>query len=429
MSTSVIRSSRVGVRAVFESIVFAAIVLPPLAGLPRAVVLGRIVNVQAWANLLLLSLLATFFLIRRQKSTFVLWIAVLFIAYSLVGYVASGDAAAVMSHAFTFAPFLIATLLLELRVGYSFNKALFALTVCGAVGAIAANVIHFFYPNVLEMLLREEQDISGVIRLGRVTWSGYVLVLPLVAQLGFLKVYAQKQRAVVLACVPIVLLGALLTFNRTLLVALVGLSVYLLVSMRKQVRLKGIMLIGLLSLATSYFINWWSEVNPSLLHLIDYRIIYFFAGTSDTAGDVSTRMIWFGEYARRLVHSRFLGQGLGVPLSTYLETAFWADTTLVSFLLPFGLPGLILFAGFIRRVHTRIQAQITDVQVQKLFVIVLLLALVVSLNDDIWSHKNFPIYFVYLINSWSPVLPRASLGVKRALQGLAAHASEGMSGG
>ena len=199
MYRAAIRSSGIKIRAIFDTIVFAAIVLPLLPGLPRAAVLGRVVNVQAWAQVLLLALLATYFLVKRQKSPLVLYLAVLFIFYSLIGYATTGDAAAVASHAFTFAPFVIATLLLELRVGYSFRRVFFALTTFAAVGAIAANVIHFFYPNTLELLLREEQDITGVISLGRVTWSGYVVTLPLMAQLGLLKIYSPKKRAVVLA--------------------------------------------------------------------------------------------------------------------------------------------------------------------------------------------------------------------------------------
>jgi hypothetical protein len=415
------------IRTIFDKIVFAAIVLPLLPGLPRAVILGRVVNVQAWANILLLALLGTYFLVRRQKSTFVLFVAAIFICYSLIGYVATGDAAVVVSHGFMLAPFVVATLLLALRVGYSFSTVVIALTVCAATGAIVANVIHFFHPNTLELLLREEEDIGGVISLGRVSWSGYVLALPLVAQLGFLRIYSPKQRAFVLAGVPIVLFGALLTFNRTLLIALLGLSFYLLVSMRKDIRLRGVVLIGLLVLATSYFIQWWSEINPSLFHLIDYRILYFFTGHSDTGGDVSTRAILYNDYLHRLLHSRFLGQGLGVPVSTYFGPALWADVSLVNFLLPFGLLGLIMFAGFVRKVYAGIRSRIGDDRVQRLFVVVLCLALAVSLNDDIWSHKNFPIYFVYLLNSYGRLSAPSSLSVERATVQPSSNRSRGVS--
>lgn len=392
-------------KSLVSRIVLVALMVSLLPGYPRASIAGHVLNVQAWINVFLLSLLTCFYLARHRKSIRILYLIALFVAYSLVGYVTVGGFAPVLAHAFTFAPFIIAFLLLELRIGHDIRVVLFNLTVCAAIGAVAANVIHFFVPDLLESLLKEEEDISAVISLGRVAWSGYVVALPLMIQLGMPDLYTPRRRTIALVCLSIVVAGALLTFNRTLLIGLLCMGIYLLLAGRKQIGLKAIPITGAIYFAGSYFLTWWSEVNPSLRTLIDYRILFFFTGGSDTSGDVSTRGILYGQYLDRLTHRYFLGQGLGVPVSTYLGDSFWADITLVNIMVPFGVFGLILFVSFVRQIYSRIRTRITEPRIQRLFLLVLLLAIGISLNDDIWTHKSFAVYFVFLINSYQTSLP------------------------
>ena len=386
---------------ILNKIVFLLIALPLLAGYNRALIGGTVINVQAWASVLLLAMLAGRFVLRRQKSVSILFLSALFVIYALIGYMTVGDFTPVIAHAFTFAPFIVAFLLVELRVGHDFSKVMCYLTVCAAVGAIAANVIHVFHPETLGLLLKEDDDLDTVLSVGRVGWAGYVLALPLVAQLGFLDIYSRSQRRLVLLSLPIVIAGALLTFNRTLLIALLAMFIYLLVSFRRQIRFKVIALIAVVFTAGGYFLSWWSETNPILLDLFDYRILGFLTGTSDTSGDIGTRYILYGEYWDRLKHSYFLGQGLGVPVSTFLGPSSWIDISLLSFALPFGILGVLLFSDFIKKIYLRIRTHIENDKVQRLFVVVLFLGLGMSLNDDIWSHKYFSVYFVYMINASS----------------------------
>lgn len=401
-------------RRLLANAVLALLALSLVPGYARALVLGSVVNVQAWVNVLLLAILSGWFLVRFEKSVHVLYLAALLLGACALGYVVGGDSEAVALHAFSFAPLAIAFLLLELDVGVSFDRALVVLTTSAAVGAVAANVIHWFRPEMLGLLLKEEDDISGVISLGRVGWAGYVAALPLVAQLGFLDLLGPRQRLLVLAATPLVLVGALLTFNRTLLVTLVVLLGYLLVLRRRALGLKAWTLIALGVGAAFEFGRRWAEVNPQLVHLATYRILLFFSGDSNIGGDVSTRQVLYGEYAERLAHSFFLGQGLGVPVSTYLGNALWADVSLVSVAVPFGVCGVLLFLAFVLRLRRRIVRRIDDPRVRRLFALVLLLALAISLNDDIWTHKNFVVYFVFLVNSYGRGVPRRRVGAVRA---------------
>ncbi len=388
------------VTRIYRGAVFILLLVILLPGYPRALVLGRVVNVQAWASMLLLFLLGGHFAIRHEKSVYILFLLALFLCAGLLGYVNGGDLRFAKNHAFAFAPFIIAFLLLELDVGTSFRTALFWLTLCGAVGAIAANVIHVFHPELLQILLNEEDDVTAIIDLGRVSWAGYIITLPVIAQLGFLDMYSRRQRLIVLTCIPIVLAGALLTFNRTWTVALVVMLAYLLYANRRKFRLKVVATLGLMWVAGSYFITWWGAANPALADLINNRIVSFFSGSSDVSTDVSNRMILYGEYLERLKSSHMLGQGIGVPISTFRGDAAWADVTLVTFAVPFGVFGLALFFLFLKRLYARITTTIDDARVRRLFMLVFVLGLAISLNDDIWSHKFFVVYLVFLVNSY-----------------------------
>lgn len=403
------------VTRIYRGAVFILLLVILLPGYPRALVLGRVVNVQAWASVLLLFLLGGHFAIRHGKSVYILFLLALFLWAGLLGYVNGGDLRFARNHAFAFAPFIIAFLLLELDVGTSFRTALFWLTLCGAVGAIAANAIHVFHPELLGILLKDEDKATGIINLGRVGWAGYIVTLPVIAQLGFLDMYSRRQRLIMLTCIPIVLAGALLTFSRTLTVALVVLLAYLLYANRRKLGLKGAAMLGLLGLAGSYFIAWWETINPALIDLINNRIVSFFSGSSDISTDVSGRMILYGEYLERLKSSYMLGQGIGVPVSTAFGDATWADVTLVTFAVPFGVFGLALFVLFLKRLYARITTTIDDQRVRRLFTLVFVLGLAISLNDDIWSHKFFVVYLVFLVNSYR--LERVATGWRTGSDG------------
>jgi len=385
---------------IYRGTIFILLLMLLLPGYPRALVLGRVIDIQMWVTLLLLFLLGSHFAIRHRKSVYILLLLALFLWGGLFGYVNGGDLRFAKNHAFAFAPFIIAFFLLELGVATAFRPALFWVTLCGAAGVIMANYIHVFHPELLGTILYEGDDATGIVNLGRVAWAGYIVTLPVVAQLGFLDMYTRRQRLVVLICVPIVLAGALLTFSRTLTVALVVLVAYLLYSNRRTLGLQGVAALGVLGLAGSYFITWWGSVNPALVDLANTRIVSLFSGSSDLSTDVGIRTILYGEYLERLKSSYMLGQGLGLPVSTTFGDAAWADVTLVTFAIPFGVFGLALLVLFFKRLYARITTIIDDQRVRRLFILVFLLGLAISLNDDVWSHKFFVVYLVFLVNSY-----------------------------
>jgi len=86
-----------------------------------------------------------------------------------------------------------------------------------------------------------------------------------------------------------------------------------------------------------------------------------------------------------------------LPLATTFDNTplFTTDISFVAFLLPFGLPGLVIFFGFVFAIwktfisHGRIYS---NNQSSGVFVLMLVTSLLVSLNIDIFSRKIFVIY-------------------------------------
>jgi hypothetical protein len=383
----------------YSGAIFALLIVVLLPGYARALILGSVINVQAWASILLLVLLSAHFAFREGKSVYLLAVAALFASAAVLGYFHGGDAKLIIEHAFIFSPFIIAFLLLELRIAAPIQTVMVALSIAAALGAMAANAIQVFSPDLLALLIKDEDDVTVVVNLGRVAWGGYIAALVIVGQLGFLDLYTKRARRVIKLCVPIVLVGALLTFNRTLTVALALLGIYLLMKNWRKIGLAELAAAGVLVLAAGLFITWWGGLNPALLDLIEYRILSFFTGSADVSVDLSIHLVLYAEYLARIKASFILGQGLGVPVSTLLGPATWSDITLITFVIPFGVFGVTVFAVFLRRLYLRISA-IEDARVRGVLVIVFLLGLVISLNDDIWSHKYFVVYLAYVANSW-----------------------------
>jgi hypothetical protein len=97
-----------------------------------------------------------------------------------------------------------------------------------------------------------------------------------------------------------------------------------------------------------------------------------------------------------------------VPASTSFGGALRADVTLVTFAVPFGVCGLAFFALFLKRLYARVTPTIDDRRVRRLFILVFVPGLGIPLNSDIWSHKFFVVYLVFLVNSYG--LDRVATG-------------------
>jgi hypothetical protein len=225
------------------------------------------------------------------------------------------------------------------------------------------------------------------------------VTLLVVAQLGFLEVHTAARRRVLVGAIPIVVAGAFLTFNRTLAVALVLLLGYLFVTNWRRLGPKAVSILAVIGFGVTYAAAWWTAANPIVGELARNRMLALVSGTSEISTDVWMRQLLYEQYADRLRSSYLLGKGIGIPVSTVFGDAAWADVTLITFAIPFGIFGVAMFLLFLWRLYGRIGAMV-DTRIRRLFLLVFALGVAISLNDDIWSHKFYVVYLVFLVNSY-----------------------------
>jgi len=146
------------------------------------------------------------------------------------------------------------------------------------------------------------------------------------------------------------------------------------------------------------------ETSRNFEWLFNYRIKEFLSGTSNITRDVSVRETLIENYIKRVLDNIFIGQGFGISYVDWTKGMFWTDITLFSFMIPFGLVGLymmsIYFLKVIKIIKSTQKYSKSDLRnFSKDIFFVLLVLLLLSLNDDIWSHKSFAIYFALIISS------------------------------
>lgn len=334
-----------------------------------------------------------------MRSFYLLTLFLILFLYTIYGRFYSTSTLETLYNLLSFLPFIIAAMLLELNIGFNIKKVLFYFTICTAIGAIYANVIQLLYPDILSVIIGDG-DIDKVLSWGRVSWIGYVVPLPLITQFLYLKIYSKKEQYILIPSLIIAIVGTILTFNRTPLIALVILLLYIIVSTINKINFKKIILLVSLIFICIISINYIQLVNPNFQNLLDYRVLGFFTGKSDISEDLSTRYDLYSQYKDAIYNSYFLGQGFGIPYSIKPEPKSWSDITFISFIIPLGIIGVVYFLIFLKKVFISIRNKISSIKIRRSFYLVFFLAILISLNDDIWSHKNFPIYFVFIINSF-----------------------------
>ena len=382
--------------------IFILLSISLLLPFSRIILVGHVVNLNAWINLMLFLILFTYYLFMKRKSIFTIIFFLCFTFYIFLGFYRTNDSQVTFSHVFTYFPFIIAILIQEINVRYDVKKVLIYFTICAAISSFSAILIQYFYQNVFYSI-NYDIDVSSIeskLEWGRISWIGSAVALPLIAQIGFLNIFSKKEKYIISISLISIVLGLVFTFNRTFLLAFTFLMLYVVLINTGKFRFKILVVVSLLLFLSILVINNLKDFVPNLENLIDYRILGFFKGQSSIKGDIESRQILYNQYIENILNNNLLGQGFGLPFSTIPEPRAWSDVTLISFLIPMGFIGVILFVIFLIKILIKIKRNIDNNQVKKLYIVVLLLSILVSFNDDIWSHKNFPIIFVFMINSF-----------------------------
>lgn len=360
-------------------------------------VIGEI-NIKAILLAVILVLCILKFVLRRKKDKYHLigFVATVFILYFAASILLGADIERSMMQAFTYTPFLISCLLITtgtvVRYEMVAKGLVFAVTISGAL----ASFIFYFNPSSLPSGLGSESALAW----GRLPWRGSSNVIAILGLILFTAISTIKKWPIILSATA-ALIVSLLTFNRTSLLTIIFIisfwSIYTAYSknISKLLVFYAVFFVSILvGLSVFNFEN--------ILRNIEYRIFGFLGLTSDVTQHIDDRMVLYSQYYEMFVNYFPLGAGFDVPFATYPEVSTYSDVTLVSFVLPFGFFGLMMFLIYILKLWSLVNlVKSRSVLDDGLgFKIVILVGIFASFNDDIWSHKEFSMVVSLLIASY-----------------------------
>jgi O-Antigen ligase len=340
-------------------------------------------------------------------------VACLFALYFCASVLLGREAALVAQQMFEYAPFLIACMLVSVGTPIPYSVWTTCLVMGIAVSGLSA--IDFFYFDT--QFVPSDFSSEGDFAWGRLPWRPAANVLVALVTILFRGKWVSNARTFDLALMVLVVVGvvaAILTFQRTLLLAIIFLLVVSQIhalrtrSVGRQIGFIGIFLVVLI--LASAVLNF-----DNVIHNVEDRIVGFIDMSSDISGHTETRELLYRQYWGVISEHPVLGAGFGVPFATYPELSFYSDVTLVSFGLPFGVLGLVVFGAFIRTIWLTLDSvqQQCTVAARVGLKLAIVSGLLVSLNDDIWSHKEFVITLTMTIMSLVGTHRSVTLGSAR----------------
>ena len=302
-------------------------------------------------------------------------------------------------------PFLIGTMLLLTGTSVITERYLRVLIIASIFSSTTAMILYHLMPDLLAKMLSSSEEVVSITTIyGRLYWANATLFFFVL--LSFMlpqkKIHVNK----VIMIIALLLTFACLfnTLNRTMMI---GLSLFLVgyiflekritLSIKRAVKVMGIITLGILIIfGTMSFI-------PQVNSLIEKRYMlsgYGFDQVYETA-IVMGRFPIYEQYANSIKTYFPIGQGLGRPFSIRPngDEVPIADISVLSFLLPFGLLGLIAFCVFIYTLFRLVSMRNNcinerGIRIIKLFIII---SLIISLNIDLFSRNNFVIFVTMFV--------------------------------
>lgn len=304
-------------------------------------------------------------------------------------------------------PFFIACLFWWAGISIHPKRLLFGLSVAIGISGLMSLYLFYFAPQVvLSTYADSREEYAALIAWGRnFFWFNLPAVyFPWVA---FLSYRGRSKVALGLLYGSVIssVFGMISLFSRGQLLAY-ALLVFITIMGGASYRLKRIMMrLSLISgvvLGLFYFYYSYTEKTADLLGA---RIVPLISqGTSAIpAAHISVRTSLFDQYLENFARNPVFGVGLGVPFATDPVDSFYTDVTIVSFGVTFGVVGLFVFGLFVFSVwHSLANVRNEDLRpVARLMTQLMIVALLLSLNDNIWMYKPFAIYFAAVTASIS----------------------------
>ena len=310
-----------------------------------------------------------------------------------------------------FMPFFVATILLAVAPKKIYlKKTLYFICWAVLVSAASSLVMHFFFQEALIRIVQGSSDsVSGdhlalLIRSGRSPWGNVSLVFITIIALGYIHHFSRRKQLVIKLSVVISLLAALATLSRTVfiglaLIALFAPLVYYQKTAKKityYFRMAFVLSFMIVSIVGLSLVN--ERFGKSLAMRFAINI-----GVSEVVDSAITgnRDMLYAQYSDRLINNLPLGQGLGKPYAVIPDrgVAYTVDNSYLSFMLPFGLIGLLVFFVFLFQIRKLMGPRCASQHLErfrKFMLLIIAITLIIALNVDLFSRNNFVIFITLI---------------------------------
>jgi len=297
-------------------------------------------------------------------------------------------------------PFFIGTMLLATGTIVEKEKYLRLLIFASIISSTISLIFHYLTPGFLaDLLYRSEELVSLTTIQGRLIWGNAGLTFFVIVVFMLPKKKTTVNKTIMWIAIFLTLVGLASSNNRTMIFALAFLLlgyVFLekhIMSFIKRSR-KAISL-GIIAVLIIFILI---SVSPKIYFLMEKRYLgsgYRFKNVIEQSL-IRERIPIYTQYLESIKAYFPLGQGLGKPFHIRRDGTRVpiSDISIISFLLPLGLMGLIIFFLFIYslfRLVSKSKSYIgeKEIRIVKLFLII---SLIMSLNIDLFSRNNFVIF-------------------------------------
>lgn len=308
-------------------------------------------------------------------------------------------------------PYFVATLMLLSGTKIKPQRILIGLVYAGLISSFSALYVQYFNPNFLQLALKNNQKVIEIALFhGRMFWSNALILFFVIAALITIRTNKLIVRFLLLFSAITCFAGAFHTLNRTILI---GVAIYFINFIFFLLK-KDKIVHYLLRLIPWAILAYLSAVliiinNTRVRDLVSLRFFARNEGiTAAFQAAIADRVELYKIYWESLIHNFPLGQGLGTPLATWIEKGvnveiYTTDISILSFVLPFGLLGLISFLIFILSLYKVIISRSAPInlKLKKLLLILLGVSLILSLNIDVYSRDNFVVFFTFIVSAIS----------------------------
>lgn len=312
----------------------------------------------------------------------------------------ASDSRDVLIHIRLFLPLILSTTLLAAGTSISLKRLLYVLAFSQAISAAGALYIHFLNPALMNSFAEDDAARAAeFVKGGRVFYNNDYLVLITIAAYPYIARIASKkiQIAYLISCL-IGIFTDITGFGRSILVTLTlcVAGVWLYVS-RGNKALTSVPLI-VASLAITGGLVYVAGFDPRVSQAYSTRIVGVVDSGTDLERqeDVLDRIPLYRDYWQRMLDSFPLGQGLGQPVSNVdpAGPVLFTDVSIVAFVVPFGVLGLVLGSVLLGAIIKASRAMKfgVDAILKRGVLVLIVCSVLASLNEDIFSRRTFVIY-------------------------------------